>query len=345
MKHVLPGSQAAQKRKRDHLELALSGEVDFQHLTSGFERYRFMHQALPELDLSSVNTGISLLGRSLESPVVISSMVGGVDEAGALNRNLAMAAQELGIAMGVGSQRCGIDDSDAAQSYSVRDVAPDILLFANLGAVQLNYGYTSEHCRKAIDMIGADALILHLNPLQEALQPEGNTNFEGLLHKIETVCRTIEVPVFVKEVGFGISGQVATKLAEAGVSGIDVAGAGGTSFSRIEVARKRCQLQDDAFSSWGITTAESLTMVRSAVPGLTVVASGGIRSGVDIAKAIALGANAVGIGAPLLRHAQYSASDVVQHLSEIISDLKIAMFCAGCSAIDQLRHANLLVSG
>ncbi len=344
MKHVLPGSQAAQKRKRDHLDLALSGQVDFQHLTSGFEQYRFVHQALPELDLSSVNTGISLLGHSLESPIMISSMVGGVDEAGALNRNLATAAQELGIAMGVGSQRCGIDDPDAAQSYAVRDIAPDILLFANLGAVQLNYGYTIEHCHQAIDMIGADALILHLNPLQEALQPEGNTNFAGLLRKIEAVCRTIGVPVFVKEVGFGISGPVATKLVEAGVSGIDVAGAGGTSFSRIEVARRQCRLQDDAFSSWGITTAESLTMVRSAVPGLPVVASGGIRSGVDIAKAIALGANAVGIGAPLLRHAQYSASDVVQHLSDIISDLKIAMFCAGCSVIDQLRHADLLVS-
>ncbi len=340
----MPGTQAAQKRKRDHLDLALSGEVDFQHLTSGFEQYRFVHQALPELDLSSVSTGVSLLGHSLESPIVISSMVGGVDEAGALNRNLALAAQELGIAMGVGSQRCGIDDPDAALSYAVRDVAPDILLFANLGAVQLNYGYTSEHCRQAIDMIGADALILHLNPLQEALQPEGNTNFGGLLRKIEKVCRTIDVPVFVKEVGFGLSAPVAAKLAEAGVSGIDVAGAGGTSFSRIEVARKRCGLQDDAFSSWGITTAESLTMVRSVVHGLPVVASGGIRSGVDVAKAIALGANAVGIGAPLLRHAQYSSSDVVQHLNDIIGDLKIAMFCAGCSSIDQLRHADLLVS-
>ena len=177
--------------------------------------------------------------------------------------------------------------------------------------------------------------ILHLNPLQEALQPEGNTNFAGLLRKIETVCRKIGVPVFVKEVGFGISGSVAAKLVEAGVSGIDVAGAGGTSFSRIEVARKQCRLQDDAFSSWGITTAESLTMVRSAVPGLPVIASGGIRSGVEIAKAIALGANAVGIGAPLLRHAQYSASDVVQHLNDIISDLKIASNISQPTSLDQ----------
>ncbi len=335
--------RATQQRKKDHLDLALNGESVAAHLTSGFERYQFVHQALPEMSLSSVDTSSSLLGRGLRSPILISSMVGGVDEALALNRNLAVAAQELGLGMGVGSQRCGLDDPATARSYAVRDVAPDILLFANLGAVQLNYGSSVEHCRRAVEMIGADALILHLNPLQEALQPEGNTDFGGLLSKIEKVCRELEVPVIVKEVGFGISGEVAAQLEAVGVSGIDVAGAGGTSFSQIEVARKRCGPQEDAFSTWGIDTAQSLTMVKQMAPNMQTIASGGIRSGVDVAKAIALGADAAGIGAPLLRAARKSASNVVGHLSGIISDLRIAMFCIGCPTIDQLRGSSLLI--
>jgi len=270
-------------------------------------------------------------------------MVGGIDEALVLNRNLAVAAEELGLAMGVGSQRCGLDDPGSIVSYLVRDVAPDILLFANLGAVQLNYGYSVDHCRRAVDMIGADVLVLHLNPLQEALQPEGNADFEGLLGKIETVCRELEVPVVVKEVGFGISRDVAARLVDAGVAGIDVAGAGGTSFSCIEISRAAGADHNDAFSEWGIATAESLKMVRLAAPNLPVIASGGIRTGVEVAKAIALGADAAGIGAPLLKSAANSASDVVQQLSGIVKDLRIAMFCTGCSTIDELKNTNLLV--
>jgi isopentenyl-diphosphate delta-isomerase len=270
-------------------------------------------------------------------------MVGGIDEAIVLNRNLAVAAEELGLGMGVGSQRCGLDDPDSIGSYLVRDLAPNILLFANLGAVQLNCGYSVDHCRRAVDMIGADVLVLHLNPLQEALQPEGNTDFEGILGKIEAVCRELEVPVVVKEVGFGISGDVAARLVDAGVAGIDVAGAGGTSFSCIEVSRASGGDHNDAFSEWGIATAESLKMVRRAAPNLPVIASGGIRTGVEVGKAIALGADAAGIGAPLLKSAATSASDVVQQLNCIVKDLRIAMFCTGCSTIAELQSTNLLV--
>jgi isopentenyl-diphosphate Delta-isomerase len=343
LKRALQDRQATQKRKKDHLDLALSGDISSRSLTSGFEHYSFVHQALPDMNLGSVDARISLFGRSLRAPIVISSMVGGIDEALILNRNLAVAAQELGIAMGVGSQRCGLDDPGSMGSYRVRDVAPDILLFANLGAVQLNYGYTVDHCRRAVDMIGADALALHLNPLQEALQPEGNGDFEGLLGKIQAVCRDLEVPVVVKEVGFGISGAVAARLVDAGVAGIDVAGAGGTSFSCIEVCRAKGARHSDAFSEWGIATAESLKMVRREAPNLPVIASGGIRTGVDVAKAIVLGADAAGIGAPLLRSAANSASDVVQHLTAVVKDLRIAMFCTGCATIDELKNTNLLV--
>jgi len=336
-------SHIVQQRKKDHLSLALEGDLRSPCTTNGFEGYSFVHQALPEISLRSVSIGTALFGRALRSPLVVSSMVGGIPEAAAINRNLAIAAQELGLAMGVGSQRCGLDDPETAVSYRVRDVAPGILLFANLGAIQLNYGYSEDHCRRAVEMIGADALVLHLNPLQEALQAEGNTDFEGLLARIERVCRELQVPVVVKEVGFGISSQVAKRLVEAGVSGIDVAGAGGTSFSRIEVSRGHGPLREDAFSRWGIPTSESLQMVRRVAPRLPLIASGGITTGVEVAKAVALGADAAGIGAPLLELASRSDEEVVHYLSQVSDELRIAMFCVGCLTIDQLRASTLLV--
>ena len=342
MKRTLPDRRVIQERKKDHLDLALNGEVDSGRVTNGFEDYSFLHQALPEISLRSVDTSTTLLGRELRSPLVISSMVGGIDEASAINRNLGIAAQELGLAMGVGSQRCALDEPASARSYLVRDVAPDVLLFANLGAVQLNYGYSVDHCRRAVDMIGADALMLHLNPLQEALQTEGNTDFSGLLTKIEGVCRALEVPVIVKEVGFGISGLAARQLIDAGVSGIDVAGAGGTSFSCIEITRANGVRGENAFFDWGISTAESLRMVRQVSASVPVIASGGMRSGVDVAKSIALGADSAGIGAPLLRAAGSSCSEVVSYLCSIIDELRITMFCTGSSTIDQLKRATLL---
>ncbi len=330
-------------RKADHIRINLEEDVR-SRLTTGLERYRFEHQALPELNLEDVNTRVEVFGRRLEAPILISSMTGGTDQAARVNRHLAEAAQAVGVAMGVGSQRVALEHPEYAASFQVRRWAPDILLFANLGAVQLNYGYTVDHCRRAVDMIEADALILHLNPLQEALQPEGETRFAGLLRKIEQVCRALEVPVVVKEVGWGISARVARMLAEAGVAAIDVAGAGGTSWSQVEMHRApdewHAQLAA-VFVDWGIPTVESLLQVRQAVPHLPVFASGGLRTGVDLAKVLALGATLGGFAGPLLRAAATSAEAAYDALRLLHAQLRVTMFAVGARDIPALRQAPL----
>ncbi|MFQ5945405.1 MAG: type 2 isopentenyl-diphosphate Delta-isomerase, partial [Anaerolineae bacterium] len=282
-----------EERKADHIRISLEEDVEPMEVSSGFDRYRFEHQALPELTLSEIDLSTSFLGKPLSAPLLISSMTGGVEEALAINRNLARAGQEHGIAMGLGSLRAALEEPGMAATYRVRDQAPDLLLLANLGAVQLNYGYGVDECRRAVELVEADGLILHLNPLQEAVQPEGNTDFSGLLSKIGRVCKALEVPVIVKEVGWGVSRRVARMLEDAGVAAIDVAGAGGTSWTEVERHRARTATARSvaaAFSGWGIPTAESLLEVRAAAPDLEAIASGGIRNGVDIAKALALGA-------------------------------------------------------
>jgi len=332
-------------RKGEHLRIALEKNVGFRTLTTGFEKYRFLHCALPELDLSEVDTSTVFLGKRLKAPFLISPMTGGTEEAGRVNRNLALVAQELGWAMGVGSQRAAFEDPSLASTYKVRDIAPDILLFANLGAVQLNYGYGVDECRRAVEMIQADALILHLNPLQEALQPEGNADFSGLLAKIEKVCASLEVPVIVKEVGWGISPEVALKLKEAGVAAIDVAGAGGTCWSLIEmhrIGRESLRNVAEAFSDWGIPTAEAVRSIRQVLPDFPLIASGGIRTGIEAAKAIALGADLVGIGAPFLKPALLSPEAVREKAEEILTAFRIAMFCVGAGSIKALKQKPLV---
>jgi isopentenyl-diphosphate delta-isomerase len=333
-----------QQRKKEHLELCLDTENVSSRSPTGFEAYRFVHNALPELDIDEIDLSTKFFGKRLKAPVLISSMTGGFDLARTVNRNLAAAAQELGLAMGIGSQRVAIEEPSAAASFQVRDLAPDILLFGNLGAVQLNYGYTVGHCRRAVSMIGADALILHLNVLQEAVQPEGNRNFKGLTDKISAVCRELEVPVVAKEVGNGISVDVAVRLQRAGVSAIDVAGKGGTSWSAVEAqrARKQGQPVDTAFADWGIPTEEALVSVRKALPEMPLIASGGIRSGVDIAKSIALGADMAAMGQPLLAAALDSADKVIESLSCVIHELKVSMLCVGAGNLAELRRARLL---
>jgi isopentenyl-diphosphate delta-isomerase len=225
-----------QQRKADHILINLEKDVR-SALTSGLERYRFVHEALPELNLEDVDTSLALFGRRLAAPILVSSMTGGTEQAGTINRRLAEAAQEMRVAMGVGSQRTAFEHEEQTGSFQVRKYAPDILLFANLGAVQLNYGYDIDHCRRAVEMIGADALYLHLNPVQEAVQEGGDTDFSGLAAKIAAVCRALPVPVIVKEVGWGIAQRTAKLLTECGVAAIDVAGAGGTSWSQVEMHR------------------------------------------------------------------------------------------------------------
>ncbi len=334
-------------RKADHIRINLEEDVR-SRLTTGLERYRFIHQALPELDLEEVDTGVTVFGKPLRAPLLISSMTGGTAEAEAINRHLALAAQETGIAMGVGSQRAALEHPELAQTFQVRRYAPDILLFANLGAVQLNYGYTVEHCRRAVEMIEADALILHLNPLQEAVQPEGDTRFSGLVRKIESVCRALPVPVIVKEVGWGISERVARMLADAGVAAIDVAGAGGTSWSQVEMYRAQNDFQAHlaaAFADWGIPTAESIRYVRQAAPKVLVFASGGLRNGVDVAKSIALGATLAGMAGAFLKAAAQSAEATVEVVRLVQRQLQVAMFAAGARDIAALQRTPLVYEG
>lgn len=331
-------------RKTDHIRINLEEDVR-SGLTTGLERYRFTHRALPELDLDAVDLGQELFGRRLWSPLLISSMTGGAAEAGAVNQALAEAAQATRIAMGVGSQRAAIEHPDVTTTFQVRRFAPDILLLANLGAVQLNYGYGVEHCRRAVEMIEADVLILHLNALQEAVQPEGNTRFAGILGRIEAVCRALPVPVIAKEVGWGFSAQDARRLADAGVAAIDVAGAGGTSWSQVEMHRAQDPAQRRlaaAFIDWGIPTADAILNVRQAAPQMLVIASGGLRSGVDIAKCIALGARLGGMAGPFLKAAVRSPQTVVDVIGELRREIQICMFASGAGNLDELQQNGLI---
>jgi isopentenyl-diphosphate Delta-isomerase len=333
-----------ESRKLDHIRINLEEDVQ-SSLTTGLEKYRFVHEALPEIDLDDVDLSQELFGKRIFAPILISSMTGGTAKAASVNRNLAEAAQAEGIVMGVGSQRAAIEKPELSDTFQVRKYAPDILLFANLGAIQLNYAYSINHCRKAVDMIEADALILHLNSLQEALQPEGDIRFGGLLKKIETVCRLLPVPVIAKEVGWGISDKTARKLADAGVAAIDVAGAGGTSWSQVEMYR----IQDKsrarvaaAFRNWGIPTSESIKMSRRGAPALPIFASGGLRDGIDIAKCIALGAVLGGMAGPFLKAAAVSVEETIKVVAEIRQEIKVCMFAAGVSSIQELQQTTMI---
>jgi len=334
-------------RKVDHIEIVLNKDVTAKGVTTGFERYFFEHEALPELHLDEIDTTLTLFGKSLKAPLLISSMTGGAKPAQAINLHLAKAAEELGIAMGVGSQRAAIEASHLAETYQVRRVAPTILLFANLGAVQLNYGYGVDEARRAVEMIEADALFLHLNPLQEAVQAEGDRNWSHLLNKIEKLIKILPIPLVVKEVGNGIGPQTARRLVEVGVQAIDVAGAGGTSWSEVEAYRQPNPLRKriaHTFASWGTPTALALQLVRRVVPPtMPVFASGGIRSGLDVAKAIALGATLVGSAAPLLSPAMEMEEDeaVYNKFYSYLEELRIAMFCAGAASLAQLKRVPL----
>jgi len=313
-------------------------------LTTGLEKFRFEHNPLPELDLNEVTTELGFLGRNLNAPLLISSMTGGTDRAAQINRNLATAAQERRIAMGLGSQRVAIEDPARADTFAVRSLAPDVLLLANLGAVQLNYGYGADQAQRAVDMIEADALVLHFNPLQEALQPEGDVNFGDLLPKIEALCAALAVPVIAKEVGWGISAGAARRLIEAGVSAIDVAGAGGTSWSQVEMHRatdpEQAALAAE-FVGWGIPTADAVQQIRQAMPDLPLIASGGLRGGLDLAKSIALGADLGGMAGPFLRAAAESDEAVVRLIDHTQRVLRVAMFATGSRDLAALRQVRL----
>ncbi|WP_457651851.1 type 2 isopentenyl-diphosphate Delta-isomerase [Rhodocaloribacter sp.] len=326
-------------RKAEHLALAL--QTGMQSDRNPFDDYVFEHEALPELDFDEIDTRTRFLGKPLAAPLLISSMTGGTDAAAAVNRNLALGAERAGIALAVGSQRKALEDPAHAASFRIRDAAPTIPLLANLGAVQLNYGFGLDACEAAVRMIDADALVFHLNPLQEAIQPEGQRNFSGLLAKMEAVAARLSVPVIVKEVGSGITRETAWALAGRGLRIIDVAGVGGTSWARIEGRRADDDDLGALFAGWGIPTPESIRQVR-AVPGVTLIGSGGIRSGLDAAKAIALGADLVGMAAPFLPPALDAPEAVAAKAEHIVHELKIAMFCLGTRTLDDLKRARII---
>ncbi len=341
----MPDDTTHRNRKLEHLRINLKDDVQFRETTNGLEQYRFVHQALPNLGLDEIDLSAEFFKKRMNAPFLISSMTGGADQADRINKTLAAAAQATGIAMGLGSQRAAIEDEALAYSYQVRSVAPDILLFANLGAVQLNYTYSIDQCRRAVEMIQADALILHLNAIQEAVQSGGNTNWKNLLTKIEEVCRALPVPVVAKEVGFGISEDAARQLASAGVAAIDVAGAGGTSWAAVEARRAPSSFLRDlaeAFWDWGIPTAESLVRAGRGAPNLPLIASGGIRDGVEAAKCIALGASLVGYASPMLKLADVGVEATIEGIKLLTEELRIAMFGIGAANLDALRNKKSL---
>jgi len=336
-------------RKVDHLRICLTEDVQAKGISVGFEGYRFIHQALPEIDLAEVDTSQTLFGRKIAAPILISSMTGGAEWAARINRNLALAANKWGLPMGLGSQRAAIENSELAYSYRVRELAPDVPLFANLGAVQLNYGYGAKQCLEAVKMLEADALILHLNVLQEAVQPAGNVNFKGLLARIGEVCEELvksNIPVIAKEVGNGLSLNVCRKLWAVGVRGLDVGGSGGTSWSQVESYRVQRPVEKQAasnFADWGIPTTQSILWAREAAPEATIIGSGGVRNGVDVAKALALGADAAGLALPFLKAAEESTEAVEVVIEQLIRELRVTMFCIGAENILALQQTEFLL--
>ncbi len=341
MPNDTPAARAIEARKSRHLDICLEDDVA-SRLDAGFGAVRLRHEALPEMALEDVDTACSFLGHRLAAPLLISSMTGGTQRAGSINRNLAVAAERSGVALALGSQRAALADPASLSTYRVREVAPKVVLFANLGAVQFNYGVTLDDARRVVDDVGANGLYLHLNPLQEALQPRGDTNFRDLLPKIAALVRALDVPVVVKSVGSGISVPTARRLLETGVAALDVAGAGGTSWARVEGRRAgnaEHEALAEAFAGWGYPTLEATVALRAAFGDATLVASGGVRSGVDVAKALALGANLAAAALPFLEPATRSADAACAALEIFVQGLRVALFASGCRRVEDLPAA------
>jgi isopentenyl-diphosphate delta-isomerase len=336
------------KSKTQHIEACLTDAVEYTK-TTGFERYEFANNALPEVSLEDISIATHLVGKNLKAPLMISPMTGGVDRALEINRTLARAAERWQIPMGVGSQRVGIEDSARAHTFQIRKEAPTTLLFANIGAVQLVKGWTSDHARRAIEMIDADVLFLHLNPIQEAIQG-GDQDFRGLTEKIRVVVKELHKdgkPVFVREVGFGLTEDAVRRLIDTGISGIDCAGAGGTSWAKVEgicAKSERRRVMGNVFGEWGVPTAESILNVRAVSERIPLIATGGLRSGVDVAKAIALGADIGSMARPMLVAADLGDAAIDAFIEQTLTELKICMFGVGAPHLEALKGTPGLVS-
>lgn len=320
-------------------------------VTTGFEDIKFVHRALPEIEKRDIDTSTMVFNHRFAAPLIVGALTGGTTEAEEINANIAEAVEELGLGMGVGSQRIALENRKLSKTFTVaREKAPTAFLLANLGAPQLVKGYGVREARKAVEMIDANALVIHLNPLQETIQPEGEPNYRGVIEKIREIAQNLEVPVIVKETGAGIAKEEAKKLEAVGVKGIDVSGVGGTSFAAVEYYRaeqtknKFQQKLGDDFWDWGIPTAAAIVEVSKTVQ-IPVIASGGIRNGIHIAKALALGASLTSISTPILHSAVEGVEKVKETLSFFIKELKNTMFLVGASSIEELRTVPVLVMG
>ncbi|MEI7545820.1 MAG: type 2 isopentenyl-diphosphate Delta-isomerase [Mycobacteriaceae bacterium] len=328
-------------RKLRHIDACLTGPVEFEGLTTGFEHYRLPYNALTQTNLAAIDLSTKFLGSPLQAPVLIGAMTGGAELARTINRNLADAAQKLGVGMMLGSQRIMLDDDGrAAASFEVRDLAPDVLLIGNIGLAQVSEALTPR-LAAALGRVGADAVAVHTNPLQEAMQADGDTDFSGSLEALRRLAEELGYPVMVKEVGHGIGAGAAAQLRGLPIAAVDVAGAGGTSWARVEQVVRYGEVRYPAIADWGVPTAQALQEVRQSLPGMPLVASGGIRTGVDAAKALAMGADVVALARPLLAPAIESAAAVVDVLGGFIEELRVCLHGCGVSDLNGLRRVEI----
>ena len=331
-------SDQTNDRKIEHIR-AFDLDPGIERNAKYFDRIHLLHRALPELDLHEIDTTVSFLGKKLSFPLLISSMTGGNHElVRKINKHLAIAAEHCQVAMAVGSQRVMFTDERSIESFSLREYAPTTVLIGNVGAVQLNYGFSQKQCQAAIDALHADGLYLHLNPLQEAVQPEGDTNFKGIATKMESLVQSLSVPVLLKEVGSGLSPLDIELGLKAGISLFDVAGTGGTSWSRIEYQR-RVSSKDDlglAFQDWGIPTPVALKLTKPYRSQACFISSGGVRDGIDMVKSVILGASICGVAAPLLQPAMESAEAVIEVIERLRREFITAMFLLGMPDVASL---------
>jgi len=344
-------ARKTRKRKADHIRISLEKDVQARKTTTCFEDIHLIHKALPEINKQEINLSTEVFNHKFSAPLIVGAITGGTPEATRINAAIAEAVEELGLGMGVGSQRAAIEDKKLEKTFTIaRKKAPNAFLIANIGGVQLVNGYSIKEVEKAVAMIEADAIAIHLNPLQEAIQPEGQTNFRGILEKISEIAEKIDKPLIVKETGAGIAAEEAKKLETVGVNGIDVSGAGGTSFAAVEYYRVKGPKNSfqrrlgDVFWDWGIPTAISVVEVSQSVK-IPVIASGGVRDGVDMAKALALGANLTSLSQPILQAAVKGARETKNVLSLLIEELRNAMFLVGANSVQELHKVPLVITG
>jgi isopentenyl-diphosphate Delta-isomerase len=350
-KRVKKLDYAIKERKADHIEVCLNENVQARNVTAGFEDVHLVHRALPEIEREKVDISTTVFGYKFSAPIFVGAMTGGTEKAAKINATIAEAVEELNLGMGVGSQRIAIDNPKLERSFSiVREKAPTAFILANIGGPQLVAKYGLKEAKKAVDMVKANALAIHLNPLQEAVQPEGDTNYSNLLQKICKLVHELDVPVIVKETGAGIASEDAKLLEEAGVAGIDVAGAGGTSWAAVESYRAKArrdvfsQMLGETFWDWGIPTAASLAETARSVK-IPVVASGGVRNGVDATKALVLGASLASATYPFLQPATMGAEDVKKALMLIVEEVRNAMFLVGANSVRKLQKVPVVLTG